>query len=306
LTSVVNFLKINSLFYFLQQVINGLQLGFVYALIALGYTMVYGIVRLINFAHGDVFMIGAYLGFFALTAWHLPFPVAVIVAMGGCALLGVIIERIAYRPLRTAARISALITAIGVSLFLEYFSSLRFIFGPYFRAYPRPFAVKTLQLGNITVSSIQIIVFGVAILLMVGLSIFVNRTKIGLAMRAVSFDHDTARLMGINVDNIISITFGIGAALAGAGGVLYGIAYPQIHPFMGIMPGLKAFVAAVLGGIGVIPGAMLGAVIMGVVEKLTEVYISSTLRDAAAFGILILVLLIRPTGILGKNKEEKV
>ncbi len=302
----MNFLYINSLSYFFQQLINGLQLGFVYALIALGYTMVYGIVRLINFAHGDVFMVGAYLGFFALASWRLPLPVAILVAMVGCALLGILIERIAYKPLRNAARISALITAIGVSIFLEYFTSLRFIFGPYFRAYPRPFTVKTVELAGITVSSIQIIVFGVAIVLMVGLSLFVNRTKTGLAMRAVSFDHDTARLMGINVDNIISITFGIGAALAGAGGVLYGIAYPQIHPFMGIMPGLKAFVAAVLGGIGVIPGAMLGAVIMGVVEKLTEVYISSTLRDAAAFGILILVLLIRPSGILGKDRNEKV
>lgn len=268
--------------------------------------MVYGIVRLINFAHGDVFMVGAYLGFFALTSWHLSFPIAILLAMVGCALLGMFIERVAYKPLRNAARISALITAIGVSLFLEYFTSLKFVFGPYFRAYPRPFAIKTYELGGVTISNIQIIVFGVAILLMLALTLFVNYTKTGLAMRAVSFDHSTARLMGINVDNIISLTFGIGAALAGAGGVLYGIAYPQIHPFMGIMPGLKAFVAAVLGGIGIIPGAMLGAVIMGVVEKLTEVYISSTLRDAAAFGILIIVLLVRPAGLLGKKEGEKV
>lgn len=281
-------------------------MGFVYALIALGYTMVYGIVRLINFAHGDVFMVGAYLGFFALTSWHLSFPVAILLAMCGCALLGMFIERVAYKPLRNAARISALITAIGVSLFLEYFTSLKFVFGPYFRAYPRPFAIKTYELGGVTISNIQIIVFGVAILLMLALTLFVNYTKTGLGMRAVSFDQSTARLMGINVDNMISLTFGIGAALAGAGGVLYGIAYPQIHPFMGIMPGLKAFVAAVLGGIGIIPGAMLGAVIMGVVEKLTEVYISSTLRDAAAFGILIIVLLVRPAGLLGKKEREKV
>ncbi len=292
--------------YFLQQVINGLQLGFVYALIALGYTMVYGIVRLINFAHGDVFMIGTYLGFFALTSWHLPFTVAIIIAMVGCAILGMTIEKVAYKPLRNAPRISALITAIGVSLFLEYFTSLKFVFGPYFRAYPRPFAVQTYCLCGITISNIQLIVFAVATLLMICLTLFVHKTKTGLAMRAVSYDHSTARLMGINVDKIISITFGIGAALAGAGGVLYGIAYPQIHPFMGIMPGLKAFIAAVLGGIGIIPGAMLGAVIMGVVEKLTEVYISSTLRDAAAFGILIIVLLARPTGILGRKEKEKV
>lgn len=281
-------------------------MGFVYALIALGYTMVYGIVRLINFAHGDVFMVGAYLGFFALTSWHLSFPVAILVAMIGCGFLGVFIERVAYKPLRNAQRISALITAIGVSLFLEYFTSLKFVFGPYFRAYPRPFAIRTYELAGVTVSNIQIIVLGVAILLLLALTVFVNYTRTGLAMRAVSFDQSTARLMGINVNNVISLTFGIGAALAGAGGVLYGVAYPQIHPFMGIMPGLKAFVAAVLGGIGIIPGAMLGAVIMGVVEKLTEVYISSTLRDAAAFGILIIVLLVRPAGLLGKKEREKV
>ncbi|MGQ9707834.1 MAG: branched-chain amino acid ABC transporter permease [bacterium] len=292
--------------YFSQQLINGLQLGFVYALIALGYTMVYGIVRLINFAHGDVFMVGAYVGFFALSSWRLPFPVAILVAMIGCGTLGVFIERVAYRPLRNSPRISSLITAIGVSLFIEYFSSLGFVFGPNFRAFPRPFAVITYEVGGVTVSNVQIVVLGVAVVLMVALSLFVNHTRTGLAMRAVSFDHSTARLMGINVDGVISTTFGIGAALAGAGGVLYGIAYPQIHPFMGVMPGLKAFVAAVLGGIGIIPGAMLGALIMGVVEKLTEVYISSSLRDAVAFGILIIVLLVRPAGLLGKREGEKV
>jgi len=292
--------------YFLQQLINGLQLGFVYALIALGYTMVYGIVRLINFAHGDVFMVGAYFGFYALASWRLPFPAAIAVAMVGCAALGVFIERMAYKPLRNAPRISALITAMGVSLFLEYFTSLKFVFGPDFRAFPRPFPVRTFDLGGVTVSNIQIIVFAVSVGLMAALTLFVNKTRTGLAMRAVSYDKETARLMGIDVDGIISVTFGIGAALAGAGGVLYGIAYPQINPFMGIMPGLKAFVAAVLGGIGIIPGAMLGAVIMGVVEKLTEVYVSSTLRDAVAFGILILVLLVRPTGLLGKPGREKV
>ncbi len=292
--------------YFLQQLINGLQLGFVYALIALGYTMVYGIVRLINFAHGDVFMVGAYLGFYALASWHMPLPLALAVAMVGCAVLGIFIERVAYKPLRNAPRISALITAMGVSLFLEYFTSLKFMFGPDYRAYPRPFAVRSYDIGGVSVSNIQIIVFSVSILLMVALTLFVNRTKTGMAMRAVSYDKDTARLMGINVDWVISITFGVGSALAGAGGVLYGIAYPQIHPFMGVMPGLKAFVAAVLGGIGVIPGAMLGAVIMGTVETFTSAYVSSTLRDAVAFGILIVVLLVRPAGILGKPTREKV
>jgi len=292
--------------YFIQQLINGLQLGFVYALIALGYTMVYGIVRLINFAHGDVFMVGAYFGFYAITRAHLPFPLALLVAMLGCAILGVVIERAAYKPLRSAPRIAALITAIGVSLFLEYFTSLRFVFGPNYLAYPRPFAVKTFDIGGVSVSTIQIVVFAVATVLLAFLQFFVKRTKTGLAMRAVSHDKDAARLMGIDVDRIISITFAIGSALAAAGGVLYGIAYPQINPFMGIMPGLKAFVAAVLGGIGIIPGAMLGALIMGVVEVLSAAFISSTLRDAFAFGILILVLLVKPTGLLGGPSQEKV
>jgi len=290
----------------IQQIINGLQLGFVYALIALGYTMVYGIVRLINFAHGDVFMVGAYLGFYAITRAALPFPLALLVAMAGCAVLGVAIERIAYKPLRRAPRIAALITAIGVSLFLEYFTSLRFVFGPDYRSFPRPFAVRNFDLGGVTVSNIQIVVFATAVGLLVLLQLFVQKTKTGMAMRAVSFDKDTARLMGIDVDLIISITFAIGSALAAAGGVLYGIAYPQINPFMGIMPGLKAFVAAVLGGIGIIPGAMIGALIMGLVEVLSAAFVSSTMRDAFAFGILILVLLVKPGGILGSSTQEKV
>jgi branched-chain amino acid transport system permease protein len=292
--------------YFLQQVINGLQLGSVYALIALGYTLVYGIIRLINFAHGDVFMIGAYLGFYAITRFALPFPIALIIAMLGCAVIGIIIEKLAYKPLRNAPRIACLITALGVSLFLENFCSLKFVFGPNYLAYPRPFAVTNFNLGNVVISNIQIIVFVVAIVLMILLNIFVTKTKTGMAMRAVAFDKNTAQLMGIDVNLIVSITFGIGSALAGAGGVLYGIAYPQINPFMGIMPGLKAFVAAVLGGIGIIPGAMLGAGIMGMVEVLTSAYISSTMRDAIAFLVLLIVLLIKPAGLLGKSSIEKV
>ncbi|MEO0093278.1 MAG: branched-chain amino acid ABC transporter permease [candidate division WOR-3 bacterium] len=292
--------------YFFQQLLNGLQLGFVYALIALGYTMVYGIVRLINFAHGDVFMIGAYLGFYFLGKFGLPLPFAILGAMTGCAILGMTIEKLAYKPLRMAPRIAALITAIGVSLFLEYFTSLKFVFGPNYLPYPRPFPIKNYTLSGITLSNIQIIVFAIAIGLMIFLQLFVTKTKTGMAMRAVSFDKETAQLMGIDINRIISITFGIGSALAGAGGVLYGIAYPQINPFMGIMPGLKAFVAAVLGGIGIIPGAMIGAIIMGVVEVLTAAFVSSTLRDAVAFAILIIVLLIKPTGILGKPATEKV
>ena len=292
--------------YFLQQLINGLQLGFVYALIALGYTMVYGIVRLINFAHGDVFMVGAYLGFYGILRFHMPFPLALAFAMAGCAVIGITIERVAYKPLRAAPRIAALITAMGVSLFLEYFTSLKFVFGPNYLAYPRPFKVVTYQVGGINISTIQIIVFAVAVALLIILQYIVQRTKVGMAMRAVSFDKETAGLMGINVDRIISLTFGIGSALAAAGGVLYGIAYPQINPFMGIMPGLKAFVAAVLGGIGSIPGAMLGAVIMGVVETTSSAFVSSTMRDAIAFSILIIVLIVKPAGLLGKKGTEKV
>jgi branched-chain amino acid transport system permease protein len=226
--------------------------------------------------------------------------------MVGCAVCGVTIERLAYKPLRNAPRIAALITAIGVSLFLEYFTSLKFVFGPNYLAYPRPFAVTTYQIGGICFSTIQIIVFSVTIVLLFTLNFFIQKTKMGMAMRAVSFDKTTASLMGINVNQVISLTFAIGSALAAAGGVLYGIAYPQINPFMGIMPGLKAFVAAVLGGIGSIPGAMLGAVIMGVVETMTSAFISSTLRDAIAFAILILVLLVKPTGIMGTMGNEKV
>jgi branched-chain amino acid transport system permease protein len=292
--------------YFLQQLINGLQLGFVYALIALGYTMVYGIVRLINFAHGDVFMIGAYIGFFAIGSFHLPFPLSLAFAMAGCAVLGMVIERVAYKPLRSAPKIAALITAMGVSLFLEYFTSLNFVFGPNYLAYPVPFRVIVYQIGGISISTIQIIVFATAVLLVIILQYIVQKTKIGMAMRAVSYDKDTASLMGINVNMVISLTFGIGSALAGAGGVLFGIAYPQINPFMGIMPGLKSFVAAVLGGIGSIPGALLGGLIMGVVETMSSAFISSTMRDAIAFSILILVLLFKPTGLLGKKGSEKV
>lgn len=292
--------------YLLQQIINGLQLGSVYALIALGYTLVYGIIRLINFAHGDVFMIGAYLGFYAILRFNLPFPVALIFAMLGCAVIGIVIEKLAYRPLRNAPRIACLITALGVSLFLENFTSLKFLFGPNYLAYPRPFAVVNYYIGSLIISNIQILVFVIAIILMMFLQLFVTKTKTGMAMRAVAYDKSTAQLMGINIDYIITITFGVGSALAGAGGILFGIAYPQIHPFMGIMPGLKAFVAAVLGGIGIIPGAMLGAGIMGMVEVLTSAYISSTMRDAIAFLVLLIVLLIKPAGLLGKSSIEKV
>jgi branched-chain amino acid transport system permease protein len=324
---------------FAEQVKNGLQLGFVYAMIALGYTMVYGIVRLINFAHGDVFMVGAFVSYFAISRVKLHLWLAslapglpegmsllvgtltvIILAMVTCAFLAVVIERVAYKPLRTAPRISALITAIGVSFFLEYFGALDFVFSPDFITYQRPFPVQVWYIkggihplipgtqapaGSVLFSNIFIIIALSSILLLVLLNFIVRRTKVGKAMRAVAYDKPTARLMGINVDGIISVTFAIGAALAGAGGVLYAIAFPSIVFWMGIIPGLKAFVAAVLGGIGSIPGAFLGAMIMGQAETLSAGYISTPMRDAIAFAILILVLLVRPTGILGEVEREK-
>lgn len=290
----------------MEQVINGLQLGLVYALIALGYTMVYGVVKLINFAHGDVFMVGAFVGYFGFTQWGLSVPLAVLTAMVVCSILGVTIERIAYRPLRYAPKIAALISALGVSLFLEYFTSLKFVFGPNYRVVQRPIEEVQWNIAGITITNIQAMVFIVVVLMLLLLQHLIYRTKIGTAMRTVSVDHDAARLMGVNVDSVISVTFAIGSALAAVGGVLYAIAYPQIHPFMGIMPGLKAFTAAVLGGIGIIPGAVLGALIMGQVETLTAAFLSSQLRDAIAFSILIIVLLVRPCGILGKTEPEKV
>ena len=324
---------------FYQQIINGLQLGFVYALIALGYTMVYGIVRLINFAHGDVFMVGAFISYFAVSKFSLHvwpsavFPgisatisgvlgtlTVVVLTMLLCALLAMVIERIAYKPLRTAPRISALITAIGMSFFLEYFGALDFVFTPNFITYKRPFDISIWYLkdgfhkletgtsapdGSVIFSNILIIIILTSLFLVLSLNFFIMHTKIGKAMRASSYDKPTSRLMGINVDGIISITFAIGAALAGVGGILYATAYPSIFFWMGITPGLKAFIAAVLGGIGNIPGAFLGALIMGQAEVLSAGYISTPMRDAIAFAILILVLLVRPTGIFGEPEQEK-
>ncbi len=287
-----------------QQMINGISLGSIYALIALGYTMVYGIIRLINFAHGDIYMLGAYIAYFTTTVFHMSFIPALLTAMAGSALIGVLIERAAYRPLRNAPKIAVLITAIGVSLFLEYGGML--IVSPQPRTFPALFTTVTFNMGGIIVNSQQIIILAVSLLLMVVLTFVVHRTKIGKAMRAVSYDTDAARLMGIDVDRVISVTFAIGSSLAAAAGVLVGVYYNSIDPLMGVMPGLKAFVAAVLGGIGVIPGAMAGGVILGVIEALVSGFISSTFRDAAAFGILIIILLFKPTGLMGKNVREKV
>ena len=289
---------------FCQQLINGISLGSIYALIALGYTMIYGIIKLINFAHGDIYMLGAYIGFFATTYLGLPFIPAILLAMLGAAVAGIIIERIAYRPMRAAPRIAILITAIGVSLFLEY--AMILLVTPQPRTFPAVFPATVYHFGPLVVNSQQIVILASAVILMAVLSYIVNQTKAGKAMRAVSFDADAARLMGIDIDRVISMTFALGSALAAAGGVLVGVYYNSIDPLMGMMPGIKAFVAAVLGGIGIIPGAMMGGLILGIVEAMVSGFFSSTLRDAAAFGILILILLYKPAGLLGKNVREKV
>ena len=289
---------------FVQQLINGISLGSIYALIALGYTMVYGIIKLINFAHGDIYMIGAYVGFFATSMFKMSFIPALLSAMVIAAIVGMIIERLAYRPLRKAPKIAVLITAIGVSLLLEY--GMMLLFTPQPRTFPNVFEATTYHIGAFVVNSQQLIILAVSVILMLVLTYVVQYTKTGKAMRAVSYDTDAVRLMGIDVDKVISFTFAIGSALAAAAGVLVGIYYNSIDPLMGIMPGLKAFVAAVLGGIGIIPGAMAGGLILGVIEALVSGFISSTFRDAAAFAILIIILLFKPSGIFGKNVREKV
>lgn len=289
---------------FLQQLINGISLGSIYALIALGYTMIYGILKLINFAHGDIYMLGAYFGFVATTMFGFSFLPAILFAMACAAVAGIIIERIAYRPMRNAPRIAILITAIGVSFLLEY--GMMLIATPQPRTFPAVFSADVYHLGPLVVNSQQVVILVSAIILMAVLTYIVQYTKIGKAMRAVSFDTDAARLMGINIDRVISATFALGSALAAAGGVLVGIYYNSIDPLMGMVPGIKAFVAAVLGGIGIIPGAMVGGIILGVVEAMVSGFISSTFRDAAAFGILIIILLHKPAGIFGKNVREKV
>lgn len=290
---------------FLNYLINGLQAGSIYALIALGYTMVYGIVKLINFAHGDVMMVGAYVALFCIGGFNLPLWATVLITMVFCALLGVIIERFAYKPLRNSPRISALITAIGVSLLLQNIVMILFSQNP--RRFPTVLEnAPVWQLGDLKVSSISIGSIGLAVLLMIILYLFISRTKMGKAMRAVSEDTGAAQLMGINVNTTISVTFAIGSGMASFAAILYCIAYPQVQPFMGAMPGLKAFIAAVLGGIGVIPGAMFGGMLLGVVESLTKGYISSNLSDAVVFGILILVLLFKPSGLFGRLIREKV
>jgi branched-chain amino acid transport system permease protein len=288
-----------------QQLVNGISLGSIYALIALGYTMVYGIVKLINFAHGDVFMVGSFIGFYSITVLDLGFFPALLISMVACAIFGVLIERIAYKPLRNATRIAALITAIGVSLFIEY--GTIYVRGAQPEAYPDGVVpLKSLELFGVKISGQSLLILGTSVFLMILLQFIVHKTKIGKAMRAVSHDMDAARLMGINVNNTISATFAIGSALAGAAGVVFGVYYTKIEPLMGIIPGLKAFVAAVLGGIGIIPGAMTGGLLLGVIESLVSAAGYSLWRDGVAFVVLILILIFRPAGLFGKNIREKV
>ena len=289
---------------FLQQLINGLSLGSIYALIALGYTMVYGIIKLINFAHGDIYMVGAFVGYTAINSLHLSFFLALILSMVFCAVLGVAIERIAYKPLRNATRVAALITAIGMSYLLQ--NGMIYLVGSETRAFPQVIKNKIYEFMGLQVSQTQILIFATTIILMLALQLIVQKTKMGKAMRAVSTDADAARLMGINVDNVISFTFALGSSLAGAAGVLVGLYYNSIEPMMGYAPGLKAFIAAVLGGIGIIPGAMFGGFTIGIIETLVSGYGGSLIKDAVVYLILIVILIFKPSGLLGKNVKEKV
>jgi len=290
----------------LQQLVNGLSLGSIYALIALGYTMVYGIIQLINFAHGEVYMVGAFVGYWSMAVLKLGFFESLLTAMVATTILGVVIERVAYKPLRTSTRIAVLITAIGVSLLLQY--GMMFFVGASVRSYPPlpEFMQASFNLGGVIISAQQLFIVGISVTLMVLLQFIVQRTRVGKAMRAVSQDADAARLMGINVDNTISFTFALGSALAGAAGVLVGVYYNSIDPLMGLMPGLKAFVAAVFGGIGLIPGALIGGYFLGLVETSVSGLGYSLFKDAVVFGILIAILIVKPTGLLGKNVKEKV
>ena len=293
---------------FLQQLLNGLSLGAIYALIALGYTMVYGVLRFINFAHSDVFMVGAFIGYYMGrlvpegTLWG--GAIVFLVSMTGCALLGVTIERLAYRRLRSAPTLNVLITAIGVSLLIE--SSGQVFFGAAPRTFPAIIPSANFDVGGLVISTNQLAVIIVTAVLVLGLQFIVYRTKIGTAMRAVSLNPKAAQLVGVNIDVVISFTFALGSALAAAGGLLYALNYPSIDPLMGVMPGLKAFVAAILGGIGNIPGAALGGLVLGTVETFVSGSQWSTYKDAIAFAILIIILLFRPAGLLGKFTVEIV
>ena len=291
---------------FLSFLISGLSLGSVYALIALGYTMVYGIAKMLNFAHGDVIMVGAYLIYVVSTMQHMPMWVGILASVVGCTVLGMLIERLAYKPLRGAQSLAVLITAIGVSYFLQNAALL--IFGSSPKSFTSIINRKPISLfgGELVISWEAILTLVVSVLIMIALTVFINKSKQGKAMRAVSEDRDAAQLMGINVNRTITLTFAIGSALAAVAGILLCSSYPTLTPYTGAMPGIKAFTAAVFGGIGSVPGAMLGGVLIGIIQMLANGYISTQLSDAIVFAVLIIVLLVKPTGLLGKKINEKV
>lgn len=291
---------------FLTYLINGISLGSIYAIIALGYTMVYGIARMLNFAHGDIIMIGGYVAFLAFTSLNLSTILSIVLSIIVCAILGVTIERLAYKPLRQATSLSVLITAIGVSYFLQ--NSAQLIFGAENKMFPNmlPKGNVSLFAGKLSISYSTIITIVTCVIVMIGLTLFVQKTKTGKAMRACSEDKGAASLMGININKTISLTFAIGSGLAAIASILLCVTYPSLSPSLGSMPGIKAFTAAVFGGIGSIPGAFVGGLLLGIIENLTKAYISTQLSDAIVFGVLIVVLLIKPTGLLGQKIREKV
>ena len=287
----------------LSQLFNGLQTGSIYALVALGYSMVYGIILLLNFAHGDIIMVGAYAAFYAMTNFHLHPIVSVIIAVITSTLLGVVIEKVAYTPLRKAPRLSLLITAIGISFLLE--NGAQLLFGSDTKSMD-PIVPGNISLGSVTISNAALLTIIVTIVAMAALTVVVQKTKLGKAMRAVSEDMGAAQLMGISLNRTISFTFAIGSALAAVASIFYGMSYVYIKPTTGAMPGIKAFTAAVFGGIGSVPGAMLGGILLGIIEQLSKTYISTLWADAIVFGVLVLVLVVKPTGLLGKTMNEKV
>ncbi|RMC62094.1 branched-chain amino acid ABC transporter permease [Lactobacillus sp. ESL0259] len=288
----------------LQQIINALSLGSIYALLALGYSMVYGIINLINFAHGDIYMLGAFFAYYVINAWHFNFITALLSAMIIGAVSGVVIEYFAYRPLRKSPRIAVLITAIGVSFLLE--NGMSYFVGSNARSFPQVIEQVNYNIGGVQISNVQILILATALILMVSLQLIIQKTKMGRAMRAVSVDPAAAELVGVNVNHTISFTFALGSALAGAAGILIGMYYNQIDPLMGMTPGIKAFVAAVLGGIGSVPGASLGGFLIGILETFFQSIGLSAYKDAVVYLILIVILLFLPAGIFGKNTKEKV
>ena len=288
----------------IQTLISGLSLGSIYALIALGYTRVYGIAKMLNFAHGDIIMVGAYAVITAVFTMGLPPFIAILISIALCALLGIVIEFLAYRPLRQAQPLAVLITAIGVSYLLQNLALL--IYGSEQKAFPTIVALPTVHIGGVYIDGITLATLVVTAVIMVALSLFINKTRMGKAMRAVSEDKEAAELMGISVNRTITVTFAIGSALAGVAAIFYGAAYTYIRPTTGAMPGIKAFTAAVFGGIGSIPGAMLGGILLGVIEQISKTYISTLWADAIVFGVLVVVLVVKPTGLLGKKISEKV